>query len=463
MPGTDDIAEKVADILIDQTAKAINMATETAPKLAQGVGTITSVAVNELIEAVRKNNQLRRMMNMEGEVSLAEMNQILHKFSQQSSSVMVADSDAKDYEALLREQGVLFAKMDKNNDDHKMFIFLNRDIQKVENATTILNAQRGQISELRPDLYFNSLSPEKVHVVEGISAVEMELFRYYAREKGLLFTAIPRKDDYMVVCSKTDEKKAREALLYVGWTLTGANGARIREQVERRLAGRSAIRIAAEEADREMYIVSSVRPSQYVKISEQDYAVYKQNKQVSRASRSDPDFMTKCMAAVEGLAHPVVLSAQQFRDELTPADMENAHTIDLFPEYFDSLIEMDRVNGLINLVAQKMALDDEGNATWGLSDPSVSYSAFSEYEFISDQDELEARAFEFEHFKQAAYYSHDHHTTHEVDMDEKNVDYIIAKAEEKRKAMQGQEPARSGIDYTWKHGSSREEESSHDL
>lgn len=457
MAGTDDIAEKVADILLEQSAKAANFASRTAPKVVEGVGSVTSVAVSQLIEAVKKDKNLRHMMNLEGEVSVAEMNQLIHKFGQRSFSVAVHDSDAQDYEDLLKEQGILYSKLDKQNDNHKLFIFLNKDLQKVDNVTTILKAQRGQVSELRPDLYFNSLSPDKVHVVEGISAVEMELFRHYARQKNLLYTAIPGKDSYMMICDKSDIKKAREALLYTGWALTGANGARVREQVERRLAGRSAIQISAEEGEREMYIVSGIRPDNYVKISAEDFAVYKQNKQVASVSRQDPNFMTKCLAACDSIAHPVVMSDFQFRQDLTPQDMENAHTIDLFPEFYDSIIEMEQINRLVNLVAMKSGLDDEHNATWGLWDPSVSYSSFSEYEFISDEEERDARQYEFEHFKQAAYYSQDHHTAMDVDMDEKNLDYIIARAEQKRKEQEGQQPQRSGIDYSWSHGTQKPE------
>ncbi len=449
MAGTEDVAEKVADILFEQTARAINMATGTAPKIVQGVGSVTSLALSQLIDEVKHNKELRRLMNLEGEISFAEMKEVLHKFGSKSSSVMVGDSDAKDYETLLKDQGVLYAKLDKQDDNCKMFVFLNRDTDKVENATTILKAQRGQVTELRSDLYFNSLAPDKIHMTEGLSAVEMELFRHYAREENLLFTVIPKKDNYMVICDQKDIKKSRRAMLHVGWSLTGPDGSRVRKQVEHRLAGRSAIQISAEEGEKELYIVSGIRPSQYVKISSADYTLYKQNKKVSTVSRSDPDFFIKCLASCEALAHPVVLSPSQFRNDLTSKDLESAHTIDLLPQDFDDMMEMEKVNRLVDLVAQKSGIDDEHNATWGIWDPSVSYSEFSTYEYIHDEEEREARKYEFEHFKQAAYYSQDHHKAYDIDMYEKNVDYIIAKAEEKQKAMAGKEPAHSGIDYDW--------------
>ena len=101
------------------------------------------------------------------------------------------------------------------------------------------------------------------------------------------------------------------------------------------------------------------------------------------------------------------------------------------------MIQMDEANRLANLVAMKAGLDNDHNATWGLWDPSVSYSEFATYEYITDEDERDARVHEFDHFKQAAYYSEYHHVTYDVDLQEKNVDYIIAKAEEKRRQQSG--------------------------
>ena len=443
MAGTDDIAREVADVLFDQSVKAVNMATDVVPKAMQGIGSLTQINLSQVIDEVKKNHALKKMMGLEGEVSMAEMTEIIRRFSEKSSSVLVGDLDANDYDALLKDQGVLYAKMDRQDDDCKMYIFLNRDLEKVENATRILQARRGQVTELNAKLYFNSLSPDQVHVVEGLSPVEMELYRHYAREQGLLFTSITRKEGDMVVCSVKDAQKARRALLYTGWALTGANGARVREQVERRLAGRTAINIAAEEGEREMYIMSQNNPGQYVHISSTDYEVYKRNKLVSTVSRKDPDFYAKCIAACEGLSHPVVLSEEQFQVGISAAELSQAHTIDLFPSAHDDMEQMAEVNRLANLVAMKSGLDNEHNATWGLWDTSVSYSEFAAYEHITDQDERDARVYEFEHFKQAAFYSHDHHTAYDVDMNEKSLDYIIAKAEEKQRQLgQDQEPVR---------------------
>lgn len=457
MASTDDIAREVVNILLEQVLKGAGMAVDVAPKAWKGLKDFASVNISQLTEMIKRDQEFKKMANTEGEISVAQMNEYIRRFSERSSSFSVGDADAKDYDQLLKEQGVVYAKWDMKDDNCKQYMVLNKDLEKVENATKILMARRGQVTELNAKLYFNSLSPDQVHVVEGLSAAEMELFRHYAREQGLLFTVITKREGDMVVCSKKDIKKARRALLNTGWALTSANGAKIREQIEYRLEGRTAINIAAEEGQRELYIVSRNDPSQFVHISSEDYAVYKHNKQISTSSRSDPDFYAKCISSCEGLIHPVVMSAEQFYAGFTQDELQNAPTIDLFPEGYDDQMEMDEVNRLINLVALKSGLDNEHNATWGLWDPSVSYAEFAAYENIQDQEEREGREYTFNHFKKAAFYSQDNHDSYDVDMKEKSVDYIIAKAEEKRRQQAG-EPEHTQSRTLWPFGGTRHEE-----
>lgn len=436
-----DVAKQVADLLLDQGVKISPAVAQLIMVLFEGFGGITSVSLGQVVDKIKENKDLKQLMDMEGEISAEKLTDIVKRFSENSLSVNVADRDAKEFDELLKEQGVLFAKADRKDDNCKLYMYLNRDRDKVENATQILQARRGLATELNAKLYFNNLSPDKVHVVEGLSAVELELFRHYARKDGLLFTTISRKEGEMIVCSVEDEKKARKALLYTGWALTGPNGARVREQVEYRLAGRTAINIAAEEGSKELYIVSRNDPGSFVHISADDFVVYKHNKQIGAGSRNDPDYYAKCLSSCDALAHPVILTQEQFQFGVTAEELEQAPSIDLFPVFYEDMVEIDQINRLTNLVARKAALDDEGNATWGIHDPSVSYSAFASYENIMDAEEREAREYEFEHFKQAALYSQQNHTSYDVSMKEKSVDYIIARAEAQRRQQSG-EPER---------------------
>ena len=311
-------------------------------------------------------------------------------------------------------------------------IYLNRDTDKVLKIAEAYKAKRGSIFEVRPDVYFNSLAPENVRLADGLDAVELALFRKYSRLEEILYTAIKRGDKYAIVYSAADEQKAKKALLHVAWDLTGHNGARNREQVVYHLAGYDSVRLSALDAQRELYIVSNRDPGNYAHITADDLSIFNQHKNVRSIPRNSPDFFEKCRTLVEGIDGAVVLDEQQYDPALTAEDLSRFPTIDLHDPQYDILVEMEMQNRLINLVSMKSAMDDEHNDHWGLSDPSVSYSEFSGYEYIMDSEEQEARAAEFEHFKQAAFYGDGRFIVQDVHLDEKNVDYIIAQAEAKR-------------------------------
>ena len=443
MAHTDDIAEKVADLLIDQTARAANTGLDISHKAAKSLGVLTQKGLNKLLEDSKKSKELKRLLGIEGEITPAEMSELVKHLSLRSSTIRVTDSDARDFENLLRQNHVLYAKMNIKDDNAKMFIFLNHDREKISNLGTVMRANRGLVTEVRPDLYINQLAPENVQVIDGLDAVELELFRHYSRYEKLLYTAIQRGDKFSIVFEDKEEEKARKALLHTGWDLTGYNGARNREQIEYRLKGRTAIRIAIDEAERELFIVNKNRPSEYINITSEDFASYKQGKKIASVPRSNPDFYTRCLSAAEGMDGAVILTADEFHPDMTPEELADRRTIDLFAAQYEELLEMDHQNSLISLVAMKSGMDDDYNATWGLWDPSVSYSEFSGYEYIMDDEERDAREQEFEHFKKAAYYVQDNYDVQSVHLDERSVDFLIQKAEEKRKSQSYPGPART--------------------
>lgn len=432
MAHTDDIAEKVADLLLDQTARAANFGYDTGATLVKGAGVLTERGLKTLSERAKERAELQKLLSVEGEITPAQMDLLADRLGENSSTLKVSDTDVEDYETLLRQNGIMYAKMGIKDDNAKMFIFLNRDNDKVLKLNEALKAKRGSLSEVRPDVYFNSLAPENVRLVDGLDPAELALFRKYSRFEELLYTAIKRGEKYALVFSAEDVKKANKVLLHVAWDLTGHNGARNREQVEYHLAGHDSVHLSALDAQRELYIVSNRDPGHYFHITAEDVAIYKQHKKVSSIPRSAPDFLEKCRTMADSMAGAVILNEQQYDPALTAEDLAHYPTIDLHDPQYDILIEMETQNRLINLVAMKSGMDDEHNAHWGLWDPSVSYSEFAAYEYIMDSDEREARYAEFEHFRAAAFYGDDRFEVQDVHLDERNVDYIISKAEARR-------------------------------
>ncbi len=442
MLNSDDIAEKLFNMLIEQGSHTGSFMIDTGSNTVKGIGALTRSFLAEYLKNIKDENELKSLMDLAGEVDPLRMNEAVKRLGLNSNTVYVADSDAKDFEKLLKQQDILYAKLNMTKDDAKAFVYLSKDSSKVQEATNVLFAMRGKVCEVPPNMYFKNLVPETVRTVDGLDAAETELFRHYARKQNFLYTIIPRDNGKnLLVFGKDDTYKARRSLLNVGWDLTGANGALYRKQVEYRLEGHNKIRYAIEEAERELFIVSRDRPDTYVHITSNDYTLYKAGKAVSNLERSNPDFDIKCMAACDGLNNPVVLESHEFTPGLTAESLQQKPTIDLHVIGYDEEAELTHLASYVDR-AEKSSMDNEHNAPWGIEDPSVSYSVFSGLEAIADTDEREARKSEFERFKKAAWFTKDNYVTDEVKVDQKSIDFIIAKAEAKRRA--GGEPVREG-------------------
>lgn len=443
MAYTEDIPEKVADLLLDQAPRAAGVALTVGEQTARGIGAMTENALNKITQKRKAKNQMEQLRNLKGEISVPSMNELIRTLGMKSRTIRIADSDAKDFDELLRKQHVVYTKMTSKDDDATMYVFLERDQKEVEAARTALFAHRGQVQELQPDLYFSNMAPDNVRSINGLDAVETALFRHYAREQGLLFTVLNRGDKNLVVYDQKDRAKANKALGYMSWDLTGANGAKYRKQVEYHLEGHNKIRMCIEEAERELYIVSRDNASNFIRLTSADYTLYKAGKPVATYERAlTPDFETRVMAACDGLRGPMVLDVDDFVEGMTFDDLMDFPTMDLHVPDYEGEVEQSKVNGLANLIAMKYAIDNEGNTPWGVADPSISYSEFSGFEFIMDTDEREARAREFEHFVKSNFYGQDHYEMEDIKLDTKSVDYIIAQAEKKRDAQAGPAPER---------------------
>ena len=111
MAQTDDIAEKVADLLLDQTARAANFTYDTGATLVQGVGVIADKTFKNLSEKAQKHAELLKLLSVQGEITPTQMDLLAERLGLGSYTNKVANSDAEEYETLLRQSGIMYAKM----------------------------------------------------------------------------------------------------------------------------------------------------------------------------------------------------------------------------------------------------------------------------------------------------------------------------------------------------------------
>lgn len=441
MAHTEDIAEKIADLLLSNAPRTADVALKTGHTFVKGVGAISSQTLNKLLANTEDEKERAKLLNIHGEVTPTQMNEIIEKLGMKSRIVRVTNSDLKDYEKLLKEQQVLYAKLDMTKDDGCVFVYLERDAEKFRQAYDVLKAQRGTATEVTPKMYVEHLAPENVETLDGLDDVEITLFRHYARERGLLYTVYDRGDNtHMVLYGAQDADKVRRAMLHTGWDLTGANGALYRQQVEYMLEGRNKILYSAEEAATELYIVSRDRPGNFVHITEENYTLYKAGEPVSVVSREQGDFTRRCIADCMALPGAVVLTAEEYSPDLSYEDLIGYPTMSLHVSDYEEEVESARISGLISLVEKRGG--DGDVEVYGLETPDATYESYADLEFILDEDERAARGHEFEHFREAAYYSRKRLTHDTINLSTRSVDTIIAHANARRSAAAEPVPER---------------------
>lgn len=449
MAGSDDIAEKVADLLLEEGSRLGAHVTEQVPILVGGVSNATGKAFKKLFKDAQhgiSNKKLQELEQAGTRLNMPQFEAMAKKLGQEKQVINIADSDANDLEDFIRKEKMVYVRMQVNEDDYNTFVFFSKDADKVKHARELMETRRGAVTELPANMFMEALSPDKVTVLSNVSEADTELFRHFAKEHGLMFTVLKAKehDEARIVYRSQDAEKARQVLLSVGWALTSADGARIREQVQFMREGRSAIDIAGEEGQRELYVVSNSSPGHYIHIAGDGFELYKAGKKVMSVGRDEANFVDRCKQACLAIPSAVVLQEDEYRPDLTVQELQQMHTMDLFPpdkleftddgftnvmlDGYDALREQEELNSLYHLVAQKMALDNEGNANWGLFDSSVSFSEFAGYEHYQDEAERAGREAEFEHFKKAFSFGSTAYAPEEVDMDDKSLDYIISRA-----------------------------------
>lgn len=475
---SDDISAKVAAMLFEQIVRGLDFGTDLAADLYKLTGATFSNGVESLkkagtqLRAALGEKKYDELINSAGKIPLGQMDELLEHCEINSKTIKIADENADRFEQLLNKEKVLYARVDLKEDNCKMFVFLDISLDSVNRAAKLMNAERGAVTELSPDLFAQTDITSSLREVAGLDNVELELFRHYAKQKsGLFFTVLPGRNNNNTLIINTSNKNAAQAaqrtMTEVGWALSGGiegeRGDRVRKQVEYRLAGRTSILQSIDDAQKELYIVNKNDPSQFVHISRDEFEIYKANnllKKVTKLENNHEDFREECLSACEKIPNAVVLSSKEVENGISREMLADRPTMELFPEDFNEVHEhqmmddmiylvqeglkdrrrrqdaMDKDNARIRTVGDKMDLDDEGNSGISVWDESVSYSEFAQYEFLSDEDQRRSREYQFEHFKDAAFYSKRNFETEDYKALDNDIDVIIANAEQKRRARE---------------------------
>lgn len=351
------------------------------------------------------------------------------------SSVVVPDEDVDSFQAFLNKRNLTFVVVDNPSDDAKFFLYMSGDAPELAKCVTLWQAERGLVTEMDVDLFFeNYIEGSEVDSfgsVANIGMCEMEMFRQFAKENKLNFASVQvEQDGNMVIYNPADRYKVQKCLASALLMLEGSDGARIRQQIATRSLNYQKITTSLVDRTKDFYIVNGKDPKNYVHITADELFYYKNSKEVMSFSRENDDFMERSLRTVTGMAQPVLMSKDEF--ELVNEQGEPDHAaiaaavqqkVDQLPSEVEYQELQKKQNDRLKLIEEKMALDDENQGQFWLFDSSISFSDGSSFENDNDLDEKTRE--DMENAKQKA----EQYSFHEVSRDNRSVDSLIAEAE----------------------------------
>lgn len=334
-----------------------------------------------------------------GEVDKQYLAKACQKLNSKSSHITVSNTDVDRMKALLQQSEVMFAVWDIPGDNGKLFQFLSVDRDRVLDAIDKMRGAAMDYGRVDPAVLTDDVPVGgKINTIPQLDDAELILFEHYAERNGLRYSVIPDPDGgNLVMFDPANSGAARRTLLDVGWTLGGADGNRIREQLVYRLQGIDKMRLSLREGQEEAYFCCKERPNHFVHVTPEGYSLHNGNDVVHTVSRDNLYFERQAVADIMGLDGAVYLTASQFQDLTRDADgliadaeLSQEMTMDMFPDGLDDTAVL---SGLDAFAQDKRALDDEGNSPWGACDPSVSYSHYSGLEHMQDVDDAERKRY----------------------------------------------------------------------
>ena len=399
---------------------------------------------------MRKNDETRKELDEGGDVALEKMLWAV-QHGEKLKTVAISDETFGQLSNIMKDVNMTYSVVDVASDNTKVIYFLDRDREKMESALQVLNAKVGIVNEVQPHLFVEHIAEDDIGMINHVSDVELELFRHYIQDKKVIFTSIKDENNKNIIMFDVKDRDiAYEALAKGIYDISHPfHGDKVREHIEYKLHGRSAINIALEDAKKEFYIVSGLNPSNYIQVTSSDFKYYKKHHEIETLER-DPSKLDELHTMIDTMHNPLLLTKEEFETSVAHRNAVIKQKTDMFPADYDETLSQDKREGIKNLILKgsadrsnvilqekitnmqrKIALDNEGNTPLYIDDDSITYSDFASYEQIWDIDEQEARNREIKHYIESnkALARHDYI---DVKVDERSVDYLIQQAQIKQ-------------------------------
>lgn len=352
-------------------------------------------------------------------------------------TMLVPDEEAAELSQLLEKHNVLFNPIEVPDDDSKVYMYMSGDTEKVADVMMLLQAERGIVSEINPSLFLENYAQEEVGTISGLDRTDLELFRGYAKQNGLVFSSVvldgPGK--YLVLYDPKDREEVQRSMGSTLWALSGKEGRQLRERYALFLKNKQEVKQALNDSTKELYIVDGKSPENYIRLSPKEFAYCKNFKTISSVSRNNPEFLARGLRVLDGLEQPILLTREEFERYKEDGEPDKeaiqktvAEKTKAMPDQNKLREAQDKQNERLRLIQSKLALDDENTAGFWIYDNSVTFSDGGSYENTEDIDEQTKEDLADARNNSLQYKFHEVHA-----VDTRSLDYFITEAEKERK------------------------------
>lgn len=254
-------------------------------------------------------------------------------------SVEVHKKDYLDFARELQKDGVPFLSSEIVGDDCLCIRYRDTDKERVASAIERFEESRKFETEMDPERFEKQYAGKGIKSIDGLDMVELEVIRHYAVDDSFQFAAVATGDGSTCKILFNDQDKMDDILKKLAWQMTGERGPLVREQIEYRISGRErSNRLSFSDTEKEYYMVSKKDPSNYVQVTADELALYKDNKVVTTVARGDTNYYERASTAVMGLEEPVILTSDEFtsnekssiisaRQEVVPTGISAAENV----------------------------------------------------------------------------------------------------------------------------------------
>ena len=255
-------------------------------------------------------------------------------------------------EKWLNKQGVLYATIKNVNQDvvpgmeKSVLVFLEKDALAVRDAGALTQYERGYINELPATAMLLAHKKKSLAVVDNLSVYDLEVFREYAKDFGLVYSAILNSpevdasgrgesttDTYKIITSKKDNKKLAAVMQQVAWSMTGEYQDGIKEKIKERYSIKSEIQKLVKEGigpdkvylsnstgetvalENAKYIVNANSHKQFLKLTKEGFVYCKFGKEVEKALKGEEGYEDKLQIALSEFSDAVVFDAAEWEEE----------------------------------------------------------------------------------------------------------------------------------------------------